>query len=53
MKIEQGRAGTLRFFSNPMPDDPEMTAQSLDLRLGSRLERIRMAAEEAPSEDDL
>ena len=50
VKVEEGRDGTLTFFYNLTPDDPEMNTQSLGLWLGSRLERMLMS-ETSPFHD--
>ena len=47
VKIEEGRDGSLSFYYNLTPDDPEMTSESLGLWLGSRLERL-LLSEKSP-----
>ncbi len=53
VKVEEGRDGSLSFFYNLTPADPDMNTQSLGLWLGSRLERMLMSGKSPFHTSDL
>lgn len=53
VKVEEGRDGSVSFFYNLTPDDPEMTSESLSLWLGSRLERMLLTEKSPFHEQDV